>query len=289
VHSRVPTWLLALLAFDRNAQRLSNLRHRVRDELLLAWTAPKDRAALTAALYADQSTYLPGGRRFQSGLFAWEKAVIDGDRFPRSGRVLVGAAGAGREAMALIERGFSVLAFDPCEPFVAAARAAAPADRATFVHAAYDDLVAAVAGRGGPLAEAVAGPPFDAVILGWGSLSHVLPERARAELLHALRRLAPAAPVLASFFLAPDMVTKASGKGRVQEGLRRLFRALGAPSVSEIGDQFTVELGFFSNLFVDDVVRLASDAGYEVAVLAESPFAHALFVPRAAGAPPIAR
>ena len=106
-----------------------NLREGIRDELLLAWIPPAERVALTAALYAGQSTYLPGGPRFEGGLFAWEERALEA--FPRSGRVLLGAAGAGRELGALVARGFEVVAFDPCQPFVDAARGVAPRDRAT--------------------------------------------------------------------------------------------------------------------------------------------------------------
>jgi hypothetical protein len=284
VSYRVPTWIRALLAADKAMLRLENLRDGLRDELLLAWVAPEDRAALTAALYSDQSTYLPGGHRFKSGLFPWEKKVIDGDRFPRKGRALVGAAGAGREVMALVERGFEVVAFDPCQPFVEAAREVAPPDRATIVHASYADLVDAAEGRGGPLAEVVRGAPFDAVVLGWGSLSHVMPASARADLLRAVHRLAPRAPVLASFALEPESATPVPGKGRVRDGLRRAFRALRAPGVSEAGDHFFPNTGFFSYLGSDEVVRLAWEAGYEVPLFEESPYAHALFVPLGAPA-----
>ncbi len=116
VSYRVPLWVKALLAVDRATLRLDSLRDGVRDELLLAWIRHEDRAGLTAAVYAEQGTYLPGGHRFQSGLFPWERRAFDLPIFPRSGRVLIGAAGAGRELVALEERGFSVVAFDPCAP-----------------------------------------------------------------------------------------------------------------------------------------------------------------------------
>ncbi|MFT3775551.1 MAG: nucleotidyltransferase family protein [Minicystis sp.] len=280
---RVPLWVRALLAVDHAAFRVENLREGLRDELLLAWIPPVHRASLTAALYSDQSTYLPGGHRFQAGLFPWEKRVIDGDCFPRSGRALVGAAGAGREMMALVERGFEVVAFDPCQPFVDAARTVAPPGRATVVQASYADLVDAANGRGGPLAGAVAGGPFDAVVLGWGSLSHVMPSSARSDLLRAVRAVAPRAPVLASFALEPEKAQPLTGKGRVRDGLRRAFAALRAPGVSEVGDHFFPNTGFFSYLGSDEVVRLAWEAGYEVPLFEDAPYAHAVFVPLAAG------
>ncbi len=274
---RVPAWARAVLALDRAAGHLENLRAGLLDEALLAWIPPADRAALTASLYAEQATYLPGGKRFQGGLFKWEERALEAPAFPRGGRVLVGAAGAGREMVALVERGFEVVAFDPCQRFVDAARSVTPRGHAVIVHASYRDLADAAAGRGGPLAAACAGPPFAAVVLGWGSLSHVLPASERADLLRALRTLAPAAPVLASFVLETDPA--ASGKGRVRDGLRRLFTALGAPGSSEDGDRFASSTGFYSFLSHDDLVELTWDCGYEIALFEEAPYPHALLVP----------
>jgi hypothetical protein len=279
----VPRWVRALLLIDRIALRVENLRDGLRDELLLAWIRPEDRASLTAALYADLPTYLPGGHRFECGLFAWEKRVIESPGFPRSGRVLVGAAGAGREVAALADRGYEIVAFDPCGPFVEAARGVGPPGRVTVVQAAYADLHLAASGTG-PLAGPCGGPPFDAVVLGWGSLSHVMPAAERAALLRALRSLAPRAPVLASFALEPEIARPVQGKGRVRDGLRRLFGALGAPGASELGDHFFPTTGFFSYLEHEELLKLAWDAGYEVALFEETPYAHALLVPLA-GAP----
>lgn len=276
---QVPIWVRALIAADRLATRAQNVREGLRDELLLAWIHPADRAALTAELYARQSTYLPGGHRFQSGLFSWERRALESPRFPRHGRVLVGACGAGREVVALLERGFDVVAFDPCAAFVGAARRVAP--RASILHASYDDLVAAASGRESPLSAAIA-HPIDAVVLGWGSLSHVTPSADRVALLRAVRAVAPAAPVLASFALAPDSSADPGSKGRVRDALRRVFSVMGAPGVSESGDHFYPDAGFFALLTPAELTKIARDAGYDVALFEEAPYPHAILAPPAA-------
>lgn len=279
VNYRAPLWVKALLAFDRATSRLDSLRDGVRDELLLAWIRHEDRAGLTASLYAEQATYLPGGHRFKSGLFPWERRAFDSPLFPRSGRILIGAAGAGRELVALEERGFSVVAFDPCARFADAARDIADPARSTVIHASYADLVAAAEGRGGPLASAVAGPRFDAVVLGWGSLSHVLPSTERTALLRAVHALAPNAVVLTSFAIEGDSSALPGSKGRIRDTLRRVFGALHAPGVSEAGDHFFLNGGFFAYLGHDEIVRLAWTAGYEIAHYEDTSYPHAILVP----------
>src|SRR6185436_7662982 len=52
-----------------------------------------------------------------SGLSIWEREAIS-RYFPQSGSVLVAAAGAGREMLALVEAGFRVDGFDCCAPLV---------------------------------------------------------------------------------------------------------------------------------------------------------------------------
>ncbi|MDC3957520.1 class I SAM-dependent methyltransferase [Polyangium jinanense] len=276
---RIPPWIRALLAADRLAHRIATAREGLRDELLLAWIPEADRAALTAALYARQKTYLPGGHRFESGLFTWEKRVLDAPTFPRRGCVLVGAAGAGREVVALLERGYEVTAFDPCEDFVESARTLTRGRSAEILLGSYDDLIAASEGRGGPLASLGDPLSFDAVILGWGSLSHVLPASARLGLLRAVRALAPRAVVLTSFQLRHDSEAKTETKGRLRDALRRAFTAMGAPGRSEPGDQFYPDGGFFSYLSPDEIPRVAFEAGYEVVLFEEGPYPHALLAP----------
>jgi len=275
---RIPSWARALLAADRIASRLANAREGIRDELLLAWIPPTDRASLTGALYSRQETYLPGGHRFEGGLFGWEKRALEAPIFPKSGRVLVGASGAGREVKALLERGYEVSAFDPCAPFVEATRSFVKEKPATLLEGSYDDLVAASRGLGGPLAPLAEGPSFDAVILGWGSLSHVLPAASRLDLLCAVRSLAPRAVVLTSFMLRHDGALEHS-KGRLRDALRRAFSAMGAPGPSEPGDSFFPDGGFFSYLSPNELPRIAFEAGYEIALFEDGPYPHALLSP----------
>jgi len=258
--------------------RTGNVLASLVDEALLAWVPVEARSELTASIYAKDTQYLPGGSRFRSGLFSWEEKVLSGPLFPRAGRVLLGGAGAGRELVALVARGYHVVAFDPCLRFADAARGTVTTDKAEVFHASYEDLVVAMEGRGGRLAPVAGGPRFDAAIVGWGSFSHILPSSKRAEVLRAIRLVCPGGPVLLSFGYiggVPEVV----GKGRVRNVFRSAFAKLGAPVLSEDRDHFVRGIGFFSYLGRDEIEKVAADAGYAIALFEESPYPHAVLRP----------
>lgn len=133
-------------------------------------------------------------------------------RLPRRGRILVGACGAGREVLWCLGRGYSVEAFDPARSLVALARQRVQG-RARIDVAGYSEFIAGSVGIG----------QFDAIILGWGSLSHVMSADSRAALLATCARICPGGPTLASWLGARD-----APSGRSARVGARLGRALGA-------------------------------------------------------------
>ena len=273
----------ALLALDRGASTLARLVSTARDEAMLAWIPPERRARINDLLYATQRTYAPGGNAFEQGLFEWERTALAHPRFPRGGRVLVGGAGGGREMAALRALGYGVVGFDPCEPLVQSGRALLDeGGSASLVTASYADLVRAARGDSTALAPLLARGPFDAVVLGWGSFSYLSSTDEAVELLRALRRLAPAAPVLLSF-LRPTGAADAA-PGRFQSMLRRIFARLGAPARVGAGDAFAPWSGFYRAVAMGDVGTMAARAGYEIAILRADWYAHALLVPAPADA-----
>ncbi len=276
---RLPLWTRAFLGTDRVLSRITAARLALRDELMLAFVPPQQRADVCAALYAPLDTYLPGGSRFEGGLFDWEEQALEDPSMPRSGRILVGACGAGRELFALQKRGFFVMGFDPCQPFVQAAQSHLDASKAQVVRASYDDFVKALQSRSGEFFERLKQAPFDAVFFGWGSFSHVLPQASRLELLRACKSLAPKACLLLSFSMDLSPNPTKSGKGRARDSLRKLFQAMGAQGISEDGDHFYPEGGFLANLRKEELYALAFEAGYRVAWLKSFPYPHALLLP----------
>ena len=219
---------------------------------------------------------MPGRGHVERGLFPAEEYALRSRPLAPGSRILLGAAGTGRELVELVERGFDVIAFDPCSSFAQAARSISP--KVTFVDAAYADVVRAVDERTGPLAFLQDGPPIDAIMFGWGSLSHVLPHKERVRLLSAFRRMAPNAPIFASFLFRPE--TTNFTRGRARNALKNLFTALGAPNTSEKGDHFSPYIGFFSALGREEIDQLAAESGYEILHFDAGADAYAVFEPK---------
>lgn len=260
---------------DAAVYRAVNLHDSVRDEVFLAWVPPDERTALTTALYSRERSYMPGRGHVERGLFPAEEYALRARPLAPGSRILLGAAGTGRELVTLVERGYEVIAFDPCASFAEAARSIAP--QVKFVDASYEDIVHAVSRGTGPLAFLKNGPPIDAIMFGWGSLSHVLPHIERVALFRALHELAPRAPIFASFLFRPE--SPDFTRGRARNALKRLFMAVGAPHTSEKGDHFSPYIGFFSALGREEINQLAEESGYRILHFDAGADAYAVFEP----------
>lgn len=251
-------WLLG-------ASRATGLLHRgttaLRDAVLTTRLSRPEQESLTLALYQKATTYSPGGSAFEQGLFPWEQRLLEHPAWPTTGPVLVGAAGAGREALALVRRGHEVVAFEPCAPLAAQGRALAEVTPGlSFFQGSYADLPAIGAVPGGA--------PYRAAVLGWGSLSHVLDGGQRVALLQGVRRLVPAGPVVMSFLVAWP-------RGGVEDRLRQALRREAGGDVPH----FSPEAGFFHLFTAPEVEALAAASGYRVAHYQEDPYPHALLLP----------
>ena len=267
----------AVLAVDRVMSAIWRAWGMVREEALWAWTSQGGRERTNRATYSRLNTYSPGGASFREGLFEWELAALTSPHFPRSGRILLGAAGGGRELAELCQRGYEVVAFEPAPALAEAAGAvAAPYPASRVIAASFADVVQAVENGSGSLAPHVCGKEFHAVILGWTSFSYVWREE-RVPLLQALRSLAPRAPVLLSYMVNADEFEGRLGK--LRPGLRRLLRLTGARALAQPGDGFHPWSGFFQMLTPAEVQAVARRAGYQVAYVKGSPAPHALLVP----------
>jgi hypothetical protein len=252
--------------------RLANAWADLFEGLALTALDAEEQASLTRRIY-DRA---PGHRRAELdlALASWLKGALP----PAPARVLLGGCGAGREALWLVEQGYEVDAFDPAPALVAVARRRLRG-RAQVLHGSYAELV------DGRLYEP--GRGFDAIVLGWGSFSHVLGEGARLALLRACARLCPAGPTLVSWLPGaaepdgpgPEGPGLPPGRTRMAHLGTRLGRSLAALrgiAAEEIGraepGDVLLPHGGIAHLFVEgEVEALAARAGFRFEPVAGAP------------------
>lgn len=215
----------------------------------------------TAESYARASFYRSEAHN-SAGLFDWERAAVE-RHFPTEGTVLVTSAGGGREARALVDRGFQVVATE-C---VGALAAELASSLAAHAHA----------GRGRALhlppdAVPVELGPFAAAIIGWGAYTHLV---GRARRVAFLRRLAaslvPGAPILLSYWKQPAHTRGTRLVAAIANAVRR---PLGRRPV-DVGE--TTAMGDWSRFFAPgDVAAELDEAGLELVFEEDRGYAHTL-------------
>lgn len=148
----------------------------------------------------------------RQGLWPWEVAALE-EHFPPSGRVVVTGAGAGREVLALLDRGFDAVGFECGPELVAFGRELLGPDDAWRLSLARPGAWPAAAER------------CDAVIVGWGSYMLTPGRDRRVAFLRAARAAMPAGgPLLLSFWARDGASTYFRLVQRVGSLLRRCRR-----------------------------------------------------------------
>lgn len=272
----IPWWVRSLVSLSDRCEAVARAVAVARSEILFAYLSPERRERVTAALYGAQRTYAPGGRRFEAGLFDWERELYASPEFPRPpARVLIGGAGGGREVVALRALGYGVHAFEPSS---ALSSAGSVATGGAIIPAGYDDFVSAANGESNALSETLRAG-FDAIILGWGSYVHVLDDASKVAVLAAARRVAPTAPVAFSF-ASSEAYVEGERVARLRHMLRAALPKLGGRHTVHPRDSFDPWAGFSREPTAAEVPELAKRAGYRVALLkTESDMLRALLVP----------
>jgi hypothetical protein len=254
-------WAARFLLATRVVDRGYGFFDRLRSEAVLAVASDRTLDRFNDLAYAKADDYDPESAGFRAYLFPWEERVIE-QFFPKApARVLVGGAGGGREAFALLDRGYEVTAFDPSGGLVRAMAGRRASDgRLDLYVGAYEDLprLQPVAEAGGTV-DVASLAPFDASVIGWGSFSHVRTSELR---IHTLRSFAAATrgPVVVSFL---KMGSLASSRPLVQ----RIRRTLRQRKGREDGDAFSVHIGYYHVFEDHEVAELARQAGLEVLAL----------------------
>lgn len=230
---------------------LNALRSAAEGFFTHALTRP-DKHALSAALY-DQAPWFEG-----DALFDWERRWFDAQLPTAPARLLIGGAGSGREALSLVERGYDVDLFDPVPAMVERARrrleARGWAGRAFVsdyerlherLEAARDD-------------EAL---KYDAVLLGWGSFTHVLGPEHRRRTLLTLDGLCAHGPLLLSYWGRGHVGAPGLARGIAYEVGRWCGRMLGGEPHPEPGERYVTRIGFGVVLEQEELARHARVLG----------------------------
>jgi SAM-dependent methyltransferase len=272
-----------LLSWSVELDRVARVLSIAREELAFRYFTESDWLDLGRLLYGSAPKYSRGSEHNESGLFAFEHSAIEEAFPPPPAAILVGGCGGGRELFALVERGYRIAAaYDPVAPFIAALRSdprlSESKDRLCIgVHQAIESLA--------PIADLRrSGKPIDAVVVGWGSYTHIWGTRARVEFLRSLRALCPHGPVLLSFFVGMD--NEAVRPHRFRSRLRRILGTTDA--MVEEGDGLHRGAGGIHYFTEASFTAEASKAGYCVRQWREHDFAaaHAILVPQSHGESP---
>ena len=192
----------------------------------------------------ESSTYLDPAYNLASGLWLWEREALQ-RFFPPSGRILIGAAGSGREMIALHRAGYTVHGFECAHSLVESGQE-----------------ILRQAGCPGELVWAPAGAVpktpgrFEAAIMGWSGYMYI-PQRAqRVKLLRDFcDLLVDGGPLLVSFETREFCERRMRWSAR---GANWIRKARGAEPVAA-GDR--LDLGFKHWFNREDIVDEMADAG----------------------------
>jgi hypothetical protein len=217
------------------------------------------------ALHAIDELYYHRQRKYHdesynlSGLLPWEADVIE-RHFQGCRSVLLTGAGAGREAIALEQRGLEVAAFE-CHP--------------ELVHFGNELLARRKFKSRIVLAPRDECPPdapiCDAAIAGWASYMMIQPRTVRIRFLQQLQvRLPNDAPLLLSFFARDFDAQHWRLAATIANGFRRIRRR----SRTEVGDDLAPN---FVHYFSEAEIAAELEAGgFRMVEFSKSDYPHAV-------------
>jgi hypothetical protein len=221
-----------------------------------------DLAAATALFYENTDRWLDEDLT-TSGLAEWEAAAVD-RWFPDTGRILIPAAGAGREVLPLVTAGYDVVGFDPSQPLV---------DLGNHLLTATGTRGALLVAPPNTIPTDIVGP-FDAALFGWGGISHVRGRSTRINLLTDIRALmVDGAPLLISFLHRDPDARSFATVCSVATSLQRIRRT---DTTVEVGD--TVNGSFDHYFTMDEMAAELASSGFTEVARSTSPYAHIVAV-----------
>lgn len=200
------------------------------------------------------------------GLFEWESEWFENDLPDPPARLLVGGAGAGREVKVLIKKGYYIVAFDPAARYVEKAKQENTEKNClAYLTGSYEDLLNEHSGNSTMNQAVHTYGPYDAVILGWGSFTHISETHMRVALLQKLKQLCPQGPVLISFWMREN--SEATGRKKAFKLGYRIghhFNKRGEKmtDLPSEGDDITLHAGYGHFFSMPEIKQLVEASHY---------------------------
>jgi hypothetical protein len=192
----------------------------------------------------ESSSYQDPVYNAGSGLWLWEREALR-RFFPPAGRILIGAAGSGREMIALHRAGYIVEGFECATSLVEAGQ------KILRDAGCPGQLIWAPAETVPPLSG-----PFDGAIMGWSGYMYIPRRAQRVKLLRDFRDLlAEGAPLLISFQTREQCERRMQWSARGANWIRKLRRA----EPVAVGDR--LDSGFKHWFNRQDIAGEMADAG----------------------------
>ena len=240
---------IALRAYRRLTRAIPSLTdplNRGIGALCTAALGEDEKTELTRFCYQSSYHLLDGET---GALFPWEHDWFTAELPPAPASILVPAAGGGREMVALENMGYAVYGFDP-------AVQDSP-NRNGVVRGSFRDLLTH---RGGHLQLPGAfEKPVDAIVFGWGSLSHLYTAEARRTVLHAATECCPNGPVLLSYWAETDAHRTSRALNAMRTLGQGIARVRGMNTEGALACDFTPNAGLATHVSSQELMSYAEE------------------------------
>ena len=244
---------LALLRASYLVDRAYRSYNRLRMLSVLCLASDRFLDTYNEQAYSRLDRYQAGA---VDGLFDWEQQAITAYFPAPPSRILIGGAGAGREALALADLGYEVIAFEPALCLLRGFLKQPARNNLQVYRGNYQSLPLLQPVREGAAAVDLRSlPPFDAAVFGYGSYSHLRSQQERVAALNRFRSLAQG-PILISFIdISPPGPSSS----------RNLSRKTTFHRLREPGNLFRLDLGFCNAVVEAEFAKECAEAGLRIA------------------------
>jgi SAM-dependent methyltransferase len=255
-HSRRAKYFLK---FDRLVNRALNAIRAIHQGFWLGIMDREQYMDIVGSMYTDWKSYHDADYN-QSGFWPWEAEAID-RYFSESQSILIGAAGGGREMIALSQRGYQVVGFDCFPDFISSSDSIfASLGLDTRLTLAEPDHVPAELGV------------YDSGIVGWSGYSHICGSSRRVNFLREFRsHLKAGGPLLLSFFALPAD----SYQFKLVYYVARVVKAIRLSREKVEPGDILIDM-FFHYASEDEVRREMDEAGFKTVHFSLHSFGHAI-------------